>query len=190
MAIVPTTYDPIRAFKFQVTMYGGPDGELTLGFQKVSGLKTSTDVVEYREGNMFINKMKLPGLTNYEPITLTRGAGPNKIASQLTEWRYEVAGFRNPSVNHDGIAISPADGREAVGSGNFRRSVAINVFDKGIDTTSGQPDKSYVVYKAWPSEVNISDLNAEASEVLIESIVLQHEGLDIFGAKRVEQGNR
>jgi phage tail-like protein len=183
-----TTYDPLRAFKFQVSITGG-SSDILLGFQKVSGLKTSTDVVEYREGNMAIHKMKLPGLTNYEPITLTRGAGPTGVASQLLDRKYEVAGYQNPSVNHDGVAVSPADQRFAV-SGGFRRKVTIDVFDKGVSTDGSAPDKTFFVYMAWPSEISISDLNAEASEVMIETLVIQHEGLDISGAAKNASGSR
>lgn len=185
MPIGVTTYDPIRAFKFQLEIIGGANGEIKLGFQKVSGLKTSTDVVEYREGNMAIHKMKLPGLTNYEPITLTRGAGPSGVASQLSDWRYQVAGYSSGEVNHDGIPVSPANQRADLS--NFRRRVTINVFDKGISTDGRSPDRVFDVYMAWPSEISISDLNAEASEVLIESMVLQHEGLDLVDAVHVAQ---
>jgi phage tail-like protein len=181
-----TTYDPIRAFKFQVEIIGGANGTIPpLGFQKISGLKTSTDVVEYREGNQFVHKMKLPGLTNYEPVTMSRGAGPSGVAKQLLDWRYQVAGYGSGEVNHDGIPISPANGRFE--NTSFRRRVTINVYDKGISTDGRSPDKVYDVYMAWPSEISISDLNAEASEVLIESIVLQHEGLDLVDAEHVQQ---
>jgi len=193
MALIPTTYDPIRAFKFQVTILGGTEGDITLGFQKVSGLKTSSDIVEYREGNMAIHKIKMPGLTNYEPLTLTRGAGPSGVegAQALINWRYEVAGYGNPAVNHDGIALSPADNRAKTDGGNFRRTVFVNVYDKGISTTNdGMADKAYTLHLAWPSELSVSDLNAEASEVLIESMVLQHEGLELTDVNKLKNAAR
>ena len=82
-------FDPFRAFKFVVTINGGGRNVgASLGFQKVTGLKEASDVVEYREGNMPIHKRKLPGLTNYDPITLSRGATHN---DEILTWRAQVA---------------------------------------------------------------------------------------------------
>ena len=170
------TYDPLRSFKFHVQIVGGAE----IGFQKVSGLKESSDVVEYREGNMMVHKRKLPGLTNYEPITLTRGAAPGIVAAELFEWRAYVARYMNGSAGTGGGLSSLGDGRPAsrpVGTG-FRRIVSIKVFDKGEANTVAV--RAWNVEKAWPSELSVSDLNAEASEVLIDSLVLQHEGLNII----------
>jgi phage tail-like protein len=164
-----SVYDPIRAYKFEVTIGTG----LSVGFQKVTGLKESSDVVEYREGNMPIHKRKLPGLTNYEPITCTRGAGPKGVASQLLDWRKAVARWGiNPE--YDGVqnVIGEADG------GGFRKLVTIELYDKGVSIDSDNAAKRWNVHLAWPSEYSVADLNAEASEVLIETLVLQHEGLE------------
>jgi len=169
------TYDPVRSFKFHVTIMGT---NAEIGFQKVSGLKESSDVVEYREGNMMVHKRKLPGLTNYEPITLTRGAAPGVVAAQLFDWRAYVARFMDGAVGVGGLS-SLGDGRpssDPAGTG-FRRIVAIEVFDKGEPNQKSV--REWRVEKAWPSELSVSDLNAEASEVLIDSLVLQHEGLNI-----------
>ena len=173
------TYDPLRSFKFTVTIIGSGGAEI--GFQKVSGLKESSDVVEYREGNMEVHKRKLPGLTNYEPITLTRGAALGDDGRKLFDWRALTARFTEGltglgagdlSSLNDGIPASTP----SVGTG-FRRNVSIKVFDKGEPNTV--PGRSWEVRLAWPSELSVSDLNAEASEMLIDTLVLQHEGLII-----------
>lgn len=169
-----STYDPLRAFKFVVEITGLVAG---LGFQKVSGLKYGSDVVEYREGNVPIHKRKLPGLTTYEPITLTKGAGPSSAAGGLINWKHQVAGYGKGQEYHDGVVTG--DPISDSGTTGFRRRVDINVLDKGINARNGGGTaRHYIVHRAWPSELSISDLNAEASEVLIETLVLQHEGLE------------
>jgi phage tail-like protein len=174
------TYDPLRSFKFHVTLVGqGAFGEI--GFQKVSGLKESSGVVDYREGNMMVHKRKLPGLTNYEPITLTRGAAPGNTARQLFDWRALVARY-NDGEGSVGNLSPYGDGVIAIenpeGSIGFRRIIQIDVFDKGEPNSA--PRRSWRVQKSWPSQLSVSDLNAEASEVLIDTLVLEHEGLKIM----------
>src|SRR5262249_28972032 len=56
-------------FKFQVRW----DGRAVAGVTKVSALKRSTEVVEYREGADPSTSRKLPGLTKFQPIVLARG---------------------------------------------------------------------------------------------------------------------
>jgi phage tail-like protein len=173
-----SNYDPLRAFKFIVSVAGAP---AELGFQKVSGLKTSSDVIEYREGNVAIHKRKIPGLTNYEPITLTKGATP-EVNEDFLQWRTQVA-MAGTGAKHDEDGnktgdpqvSSPAEfGDQGTG---FRKEVTIEVYDKGFDTTEGKSARTYKLRASWPSEMSIADLNAEASEILIETLVLQHEGL-------------
>jgi len=161
-----TMADPFRSFKFSVVVNGA--GNAQIGFQKVSGLKESSDVVEYREGNQPVWKMKLPGLTNYDPVTLTKGATNNNF---LFAWREGVARYGSDGGIGDGV---PA-GAERTG---FRRTVDISLYDKGEPNT--KPVRQWRLHLAWPSELSVSDLNAEGSEVLIETLVLQHEGLDII----------
>jgi len=165
------SFDPFRSFKFRVSVAGaGPTTEI--GFQKVSGLKESSDVVEYREGNTPIHKRKLPGLTNYDPISLTRG-GTN--TNFLFEWRMFVA-----SYGSNGYNPSAYDGKKTGADGmGFRSTVTIKLFDKGY-TYDEAAVRQWRINLAWPSELSVSDLNAEASEVLIESLVLQHEGLEVI----------
>jgi len=76
--------DPYGAFNFQVKI----DGVVTAAFLECSGLSTETDVIEYREGTDPLNSVrKLPGLTHYSPIVLTRGV---TTSSELWKWRKNI----------------------------------------------------------------------------------------------------
>src|ERR1700729_1071416 len=63
-------YDPYKTYRFLV--YFGTSTTPVAAVSKVTALKRSSDVIEYKEGG---NAIILKGLgrTKYEPITLERG---------------------------------------------------------------------------------------------------------------------
>ena len=76
--------DPLRAFHFLVEI----DGIARAGFRECSGLDSTQDVIEYREGNDGGTSRKLPGLVHTTNITLKRGLTDDL---QLWEWREKAA---------------------------------------------------------------------------------------------------
>lgn len=61
--------DPYRNYNFLVEI----DGITQAGFTDVSGLGSSIEVVEYREGGFEMTAHKLPGMTKYNNIVLKWG---------------------------------------------------------------------------------------------------------------------
>ena len=61
--------DPFRSFNFLVEI----DGIARAGFRECSGLDSSQDPMEYREGNEGLTARKLPGLNKYSNISLKWG---------------------------------------------------------------------------------------------------------------------
>ena len=61
--------DPYKNFKFRVRW----DGRIVAGISKVSALRRTTEVVQYRSGTDLSVTMRAPGQTRFEPITLERG---------------------------------------------------------------------------------------------------------------------
>jgi phage tail-like protein len=141
--------DPYKNFKFRVKW----DGRYVAGVSRISGLRRVTDVVEHREGGDQSASRKSPGLTRFEPITLERGVTHD---AEFENWANRVW---SPA----GSGVSLAD---------FRKDVVIDLFNE-----AGQKVKSYVVHRAWPSVYQaLPDLDARASAVAMESLVLEHEG--------------
>ena len=67
---------PIRGFRFTANFQGLG----TTSFKSVSGFGSTVDVQEYREGGFgFLTKRKLPGLVNYDEITLEKGLYRNPL---------------------------------------------------------------------------------------------------------------
>lgn len=148
----PERFDPYRNFKFLVRW----DGRVVLGVSKVSALKRSTKVVEHREGGDPSTSRKMPGRTEFEPITLERGLTHDK---EFLRWANKVWNF--------GAGL----GKE-VSLKDFRKDVIIEVLNE-----AGQVALAYKVYRCWVSEITkVPDLDANGEAVAVESIQLQHEG--------------
>ena len=71
--------DPYSNFNFLVEI----DGITRAAFHEVSGLDSSIDVVEHREGGENITNRKLPGAVKYSNITLKWGLTDDR---ELYDW--------------------------------------------------------------------------------------------------------
>jgi len=137
-------YDPYKNYKFRVKL----DGRLVAGITHVSGLKRVTEVVEYREGAGG-SSHKLPGRTNYEPITLERGITHDPA---FEAWAKQVVDVQGPSLK-------------------FRKEVRIEVY-----SDAGVLMLAFNVHRCWPSEyVALGSLDVDQRR-LIQSLTLQNEG--------------
>jgi len=143
--------DPYRNFRFEVEI----DGFVNAGFQKVSGLKETIQVIEYREGGENERMRKLPGQVSHDNVTLERGKSAD---NDFVDWMKEI------------YDIDSVDGSGEVEG--WRKDVTVYLKDK-----SGSRVKKWTIFEAWPTERTIADLDATANDVLIESLVLANEGV-------------
>lgn len=170
--------DPLRNFKFQVQFVQGAGAsgstvqELArIGFTSVEGLNMSTEMIPYREGGWNTNPHKLPGMTDFSPVTMSSGVF------------YTKPGMWNVAKNM--FAVQWGNGTITKGQ-DFRFDVIIRVFDhpitKGVGSaTNGRTDGPALIYKlynAWVANVAYSGLNAMDNAVLVQQLTLHHEGLD------------
>lgn len=146
--------DPYRNFNFRISI----DNHIVAACKKMSKLAASVDVVKFRAGDsQFATTELSPGRVTYEPVTLESGLTQDKV---FQEWA--TALMRNERMPGD-RKIEP----------NFRKNVQILVFD--IDHTTVV--RKYLLHNAWCSKYTaLSDLVADANEVIIESIQIEHEG--------------
>jgi len=143
-------HDPYRNFKFQVLI----DGQPVAGLTKVSALHKVTEVIEYRDGGDPTHSRKVPGGTQYIPITLEQGLTHDPVFEQ----------WANLANNLDGDA--------AMSLVNFRKDIVINMLN-----LQGAVTISYHVHRCWVSEyMALPDLDSNDSAIAIQRIVLQHEG--------------
>lgn len=136
--------DPFRSYRFRVEI----DGIQRLGFRECSGLDSTQDPVEYREGNEIITTRKLPGLNKFSNITLKWGIADDR---EIWDWRKQAA-----------------DGTLAA-----RKNVAIILIDQ-----SGQDAVRWNVREAWPTKWTGPSFNATGNEVAIDTLEIAHEGIE------------
>lgn len=148
----PHRSDPYKNFKFRVKW----EGRYVAGVSSMSPLRRTTEVIAYRTGSEPSISRKAPGRTRFDPITLRRGVTHD---AEFEDWANKVwrlgAGL--------GSEVSLAD---------FRRDIVIELLNE-----AGQVVKAYQVYRCWVSEFQaLPELDANANEVAIETLVLEHEG--------------
>jgi phage tail-like protein len=185
----PLNSDPLRNFRFRVGI-NHPDipNLVNLGFMAVSGLSVNNEVIPYREGGNNTTTRKMPGQSDFGPISCTRGmmaapvmasgsAGSSAGSNEIYTWFTEIF-----SVNVGG----------GFGNGirNFRVGVTIDVLEHpitqggyaaGVDNPP--PIKArFQVYNAWPMGLSYSDLEAGGNAVIIENLTLAHEGWQLLTA--------
>jgi len=154
----PNRIDPYKNFKFRVKW----GSTYVAGVSKVTALKRTTEVIEYREGGDNSSPHKTPGRTKYEPITMERGVTQD---TDFEIWANKVWDYGNAQA-------APDQRQKEVSLQDFRRDFIIDVFNE-----AGQKVISYHVHRAWVSEfVAQADLDANANAVLIQSLKIEHEG--------------
>lgn len=124
---------------------------------KVSALKRSSEVIEYKEGG---NAIILKGLgrTKYEPITLERGI------TQDTDFIVWADAAQKLDQGHPTTSLK-----------DLRREIRLQLLNE-----EGQPVHGYIVHRCWVSEFQaLPDLDAGGSSVAVEHIKLENEGWEV-----------
>lgn len=156
--------DPLRNFKFNVNiMHPKLSGFATLGFMTVSGLNITTEVIPYREGGMNTTTQKMPGQSDFAPITLSQGVAVGE--GPLWNWTKELF-----TVMQGTGTANPGD--------DFRATVDIMVLDHPVVSAQVPVKAIFRVYNAWPTSIAFSDLDAGANAVFMQQMSLAHEGFD------------
>jgi phage tail-like protein len=137
--------DPLRNFRFKLEI----DGIHQAGFSEVAIAETSTDAIDYREGNDPSHARKLPGMTKYGNITLKWG-----FTDSVELWKWYAA-----------IVAGQI--------GSNRKNVAIIVQDE-----AGADKARFTISNAWPVKYHPTDLNAKGNDAYIETLELANEGVE------------
>ena len=151
--------NPMPGFRFAVAFSEGTDvagavggkGVTTLsaGFQEVSGLETTLEIHEYKEGGRNDFTHKLATQVNFGNVTFKRGVA---LTPDLWRWYNEVR------------------------RGNFgaRRSIVVAQLDY-----AGNAALVWTLSRALPAKYTGPSWNAGQSAVAIESLEVAHEGLEL-----------
>jgi phage tail-like protein len=149
--------NPLPGFNFAVTMAeseqvagalaAGGVTQTIAGFQEVTGLESSIEIHEYKEGGRNDFTHKFATTTNFGNITFKRGVA---ITPELWTWFDKVRR----------------------GSFGARRSILIAHLDY-----EGNAAMVWYVSRALPTKYSGPGWNAAQSSIAVESIEIAHEGL-------------
>jgi phage tail-like protein len=117
--------DPYRNFKFRVKW----DGIVVGGVGRVSAMRRTVEITEFRDGSDPTAVRRLPGRVVYEPITLERQLDGDR---SFEDWANLVGG------------TAPG------GPANYRKSIRVEVVDK-----AERVFLAYDVHGCWPSEYRV-----------------------------------
>ena len=121
-----------------------------MDFSEVSGLSRHVDPIEYREDSNPDNaSIKTPGQAKFANIFLKRGI--SKGDTEFYEW---INTIRMGTVERTDIIISLLDETHA-------------------------PVMTWKVHNAWPVKIESGPFNAKGNEVALETIELEHDGLEM-----------
>ena len=145
-------FDPYKNYRFLV--YFGESTQPVAGVSKVTGIKRTSDVIEYKEGGNAII-LKGMGRTKYEPITLERGVTHD---TDFEDWA------NSAQVLDKGAPKSTL--------GDLRKTIRIV-----LQNEAGQPVQQYIVYRCWVSEFQaLPDLDAGGNAIALQHVKLENEG--------------
>lgn len=143
-------FDPYKKFKFRVKW----DGRYVADVSRVSALRRRTEAIVHREGGDPSQSRISPGATTYDPIVLERGV------------------THDPEFENWANLVHNIQGDAAMSLKNYRKDIMIELLNQ-----QGVVVKAYKVYRCWVSEYEaLSELIANENGIVLERLVLQHEG--------------
>ena len=125
----------------------GMDG-IKARFSEVSGLKGEVEEFEIKEGGLNYRTHLIPGRTKWGPITLKKGLTDDE---DLEKWWADIVQNK---------------------SGKQRKTVKVTLLNRDMSAK-----QSWNIRNAWIKSWEGSSLNANGSEMAIETFVLNHEGV-------------
>lgn len=141
--------DPFPTYRYIMTI---DDIDDSIQFKEVSGLESTTEVIEYQEsGDTQQPLKKLPGRTKYTNITIKRGITSNL---GLWEWYSEIVDNARDGLTRVNAIITLRDGNEG-------------------------EEKTYTLSEVWPCRYKGPDLDAQGDDIAFEEIEFVCESLEI-----------
>ncbi len=142
--------DPYNCYDYLVNLGISDPESVSAGFSEILLPDVAVDVIEYRIGNERTSGVrKLPGRVHYGNVTLRRGVIG---ALDLYQWMDQT---RN-------------------GDQAFFREVTIVLRDENRRAVL-----TWIFHRAWPVRYSLSPLQAKGRDVLLESLELAFDRMDM-----------
>jgi phage tail-like protein len=122
--------DPLMGYNFVVTLVDSSSlisfglsfiqKAAVAGFSECSGLETTLEVEDYREGGNNGKVLKFPTRVTWSNLRLKHGLSESDV---LWKWHYEYV--RGKGKRRDGVIILQNDARDAVRAWRFKRGLPV-----------------------------------------------------------------
>lgn len=109
---------------------------------------------------------KMPGQSDFAPITLAKGVAATKDDAGMLSWLNDIF-----------VAVQGTGSNN--GSTDFRSTVTIYLLEHPATTAQVAVKAAWRIYRAWPTSVAFGSLDAGANGVLMSQLSLAHEGWDM-----------
>lgn len=144
--------DPLPVFCFKVTISITGCGDSEAFFKSVGGIKSESEVVEYKSAGVNGATYKLIGGTKWSNLVLKRGFTDATGGDALMNWRKAWTGD---------------------GGTRTRATVTITQLKNDLKTVG----KTWQVVDCFPVKWELSELDASKNEVAIETLEIAHHGI-------------
>ena len=117
-------------------------------FKSVDGFTSEISPLEYREGTWAtLGMRRVPGMLSYPDITLTKG-----MYNSLTLYDYFMGYLKGTSVKVENMTIT-------------------------VYSNAGNAVAKWIAFNVWPMRYEAGGLNADSSEIIIETVTFVTEGV-------------
>jgi phage tail-like protein len=147
---------PAVGFHFRVTIGSGNEDDGDSRFQSVSGLSVEVETENKKEGGENRFEHVLPLRTKYPMLVLKKGLVQSK---SFRKWVMD---------NINAITTMASDNPS-------QRLITPKDITVSLLNPSGEELMVWNIVRAWPKKWNVTDLNAEQSSIVVESIELQYQ---------------
>jgi phage tail-like protein len=171
--------DPLRNFKFnvQAIITGESDPFAQMGFMSVEGIAMNTEMIAYREGGWNTSPHKLPGQTDFSPLTMSAGVYyPGSpmwgLAKRMfsVQWGAGTLGMTNGQIDE------------------FRYDLVVRVLahpvtegaESGSSSATAGAVLAYKFVNCWTASVGFSGLNASDNAIVVQQMTVHHEGFQVY----------
>lgn len=104
---------------------------------------------------------KMPGQSDFSPITMSRGVA----VGHPEDWDWMLNLF----------TVMQGTGNATPGT-EFRRTIDVKLLDHPVTSGPAPVKAAFRIYNAWPTALSYSDFDAGASQLFVSQMSLAHEG--------------
>lgn len=135
---------------------------LSGGFAEVSGLQGTLETEDYNEGGFHPSPRKFVKGASYPDLVFKRGI---TFDPQLSDWYYQAKTGMRPRLRKDGLIF-------------LLERNGVDVSQVPVPGLLKVPVAIWYFHRAFPKRMEGPALNARGNEIAIETLVLNHEGVD------------